>query len=49
MIIEYIKRGQRLGYENGVLVYKLDIVDEAPAVVQEEETPEEPTEEDEAS
>ena len=48
MIIEYIKRGQRLGYENGVLVYKLDLV-EAPAVVQEEETPEEPTEEDEAS
>jgi hypothetical protein len=48
MIIEYIKRGQRLGYENGVLVYKLDIV-EAPAVVQEEETLEEPTEEDEAS
>ena len=45
MIIEYIKRGQRLGYENGILVYKLAI--EAEATVQEEVLP--PVEEDEAS
>lgn len=44
MIIEYIKRGQRLGYENGILIYKLAIDETVP---EEEALP--PEEEDEAS
>lgn len=37
MVTEYIKRGQRLGYEDGVLSYKEEIVD-LPVEAQEELT-----------
>jgi hypothetical protein len=30
MVTEYIKRGQRLGYEDGVLVYKINITELSP-------------------
>ena len=42
MVTEYIKRNQKMGYEGGVLVYKVPagedapVIEEAPAV---EETP----------
>lgn len=39
MVTEYIKRNQKMGYENGVLVYKVPVEEQAPVVV---ETPAEP-------
>lgn len=32
MVIEYIKRGQKLGYEGDTLVYKVPVNEQAPAV-----------------
>ena len=36
MVIEYIKRNQKMGYEGDKLVYKVPLTQEAPAVVEEE-------------
>jgi hypothetical protein len=35
MVIEYIKRNQKMGYEGDKLVYKVPLAQEAPAVVEE--------------
>ena len=35
MVIEYIKRNQKMGYEGDKLVYKVPLAQEAPAVVKE--------------
>jgi hypothetical protein len=35
MVIEYIKRNQKMGYEGDKLVYKVPLTQEAPAVVEE--------------
>lgn len=38
MVTEYIKRGQRMGYdENGVLVYKIPVSEPSPLELEEEE------------
>lgn len=48
MITEYIKRGQRMGYdEKGNLVYKIPLNEEAPVLKEVEE--EEEVEDEEAS
>ena len=36
MVIEYIKRNQKMGYEGDKLVYKVPLAQEAPAAVVEE-------------
>jgi hypothetical protein len=40
MVTEYIKRNQKMGFdENGVLLYKIPADAEAPVLVEEEEAP----------
>lgn len=34
MVIEYIKRNQKMGFEGDTLVYKVPLTQEAPAVVE---------------
>jgi hypothetical protein len=48
MVIEYIKRGQKLGYEGDTLVYKVPLNEQAPAVETpvEQPAPEAPVEEE---
>jgi hypothetical protein len=48
MVIEYIKRGQKLGYEGDTLVYKVPLNEQAPAIEPpvEQPAPEAPVEEE---
>jgi hypothetical protein len=47
MVIEYIKRNQKMGYEGDKLVYKVPLAQEAPAVVEEVPVVEAPVVEEE--
>ena len=46
MVIEYIKRNQKMGYEGDKLVYKVPLAQEAPAAVEEVPVVEAPVEEE---
>jgi hypothetical protein len=49
MVTEYIKRGQKWGYdENGVLLYKIPMDEPSPLVAAPEEVTEEVQDEEEA-
>lgn len=48
MVTEYIKRNQRMGYENGVLVYKVPVDEAAPVVSEAPAAVEAPVVEEEA-
>lgn len=51
MVIEYIKRGQKLGYEGDTLVYKVPLNEVAPVIEEapvEQPAPEAPAAEEES-